>query len=134
MDFFTRQTSSEAYRYLIENDILGKRQLEVYTTLYRYGALTANEVFNLIKTTTNRNFRFDSNTRARFTELRNMDLIEEMGTRVCSITGRKVILWQVTNRMPKKLTKSIEEEIARLDLKIAKLQIKRNKLKELKGE
>ena len=128
MDLFTRQTSIESYKYLVDNKIIGKRQAEVYKVLLDHGPLTCNETFNILKTKVSREFSFDSNTHARFTELRDMDLIEELGTRKDSFTGRNVILWGVTNRPPKKIKKSIEDEIKKLDIRIEKLVAKRNKL------
>lgn len=122
-DLFTRATSIESYHYLVENKILGKRQMEVYEILFHYGPLTANEVFNVLKSRVDRKFLFDSNTRARFTELRDMDLIQENGTKICSITGRNVILWCITGRLPRQKPKSdIQEKIHKINKQIMKLE------------
>lgn len=110
-----RQTSVEAYRYVQDSGVLGQRQFEVYDVLYRFGPLTANEAFNIIAKEKRRP-NFDSNTRARFTELREMGAIVEVGERVCSVTGMTVILWDVTDRIPVKP----EKKPSRTEIKIRK--------------
>lgn len=56
--------------------------------------MTANEVFEQLNLKTNQS--------GRFTEMLEMGVIQEVGERVCSITGRNVILWDVTDQLPKK--------------------------------
>ena len=41
-----------------------------------------------------------SQSRARFTELRELGVIYEKGVRKCRITGKNVIEWDLTNRLP----------------------------------
>ena len=41
-----------------------------------------------------------SQSRARFTELRELGVIYEKGEKQCSITGRNVIEWDLTDRLP----------------------------------
>jgi len=47
-----------------------------------------------------------SQSRARFTELRELGVIYEKGEKQCSITGRNVIEWDLTDRLPVNLKKS----------------------------
>jgi hypothetical protein len=104
----TRQTSIEAYNKIKENGLLSRRRWEVYDILFRLGPLTANETFNILKQEKYLNLSFDSNTRARFTELRELGVIMETQTRPCSITGMNVIEWDVTKELPKKIVKPTE--------------------------
>ena len=95
----TRSTSIEAYHTIRDNGMLSRRRFEVYETLFHYGPMTANETFVQIARQ-RPGMRFDSNTHARFTELRDMGVAAELGARPCSITGMNAILWDVTDRLP----------------------------------
>lgn len=99
----TRQTSIDAYHEIKLKGLLSVRRFQIYDVLHRFGALTANEVFEILKKETDpsgKQFRFDSNTRARFTELRELGVVKELGTQKCSVTGRECILWDVTGNLP----------------------------------
>ena len=48
-----------------------------------------------------------TNQSGRFTELKNLGVIHEVGVRKCKVTGYKVTEWDVTNNLPKKSTESI---------------------------
>ena len=56
-------------------------------------------------------------SRARFTELRELGVIYEKGERKCNITGRNVIEWDLTDKLPqgkisnnkKKLPKALQD-------------------------
>lgn len=94
----TRQTSIDAYRTIMEDGTISKKRKEIYDILFRHGPLTANETFKILKKEKYGNLSFDSNTHARFTELRDMGLTYEVRTRPCSVTNRSVIEWDVTKR------------------------------------
>lgn len=96
-----RETSKRAY-YTIENEgLLTKVRLHVYQTLFHYGPLTQMET---CRTIDDKN-RQDRTFMPRFAELRNMGVIVEIGEKICSITGRNVILWDVTKKLPTALLK-----------------------------
>jgi hypothetical protein len=99
MQTLTRPTSREAFHHLVETGKLGAKQQQVYHALEATGPATANEVFEHIRCTSAKDFRYDSNTRARFTELRNKGLIIEQGLKRCTITGRRVICWAIPNQL-----------------------------------
>lgn len=102
----TRQTSISAYNAIKENGLLSKRRWEVYDILFRFGPLTANEAFKKIATETGKSSSsFLSVSNARFTELRRNGLLVEAGERSCSITGVRVIEWDVTDKLPVKFEK-----------------------------
>ena len=124
----TRQTSIEAYHEVMESGLVGQRQRQVYEILFRYGPLTANQTWNALRDKIGKDFRFDSNTRARFTELRNLGLLYEVGTTQDPITRKRVILWDVTDGRPRKPEPKITKDqiIADLRATIASLQRRLN--------
>jgi hypothetical protein len=93
-----RQTSIEVYRQMEREGLLSERRWEAYKILYEYGPMTSNEIFEKARLHGNPNYRH--NTNARMTELRDLGVAVEVGTRECSVTGRTVILWDVTDQLP----------------------------------
>jgi hypothetical protein len=89
-----RQTSIEAYHSIKNSGVLGERRTQVYVHLYKNGPCTAQEIFKGIGC--------DTNQSGRLTEMRDLGVVEEIGERECSITGHRVILWDVTSSLPKK--------------------------------
>lgn len=85
-----RNTSIDAYQELRESGKLGRLRWTVYDHLFSCGPATGQECFKALKLETNQS--------GRFTELRDMGLIKEVGTLVCRVTGREVIGWDVTDR------------------------------------
>jgi len=92
-----RETSIEAYKNLVLSGLLSERRREVYQTVYKFGPMTSGEAFSYINR--NRPIGNLTQSRARFTELREMGLLKEMGTRICSVSGMTTILWDVTSRV-----------------------------------
>jgi hypothetical protein len=107
-----RSTSMAAYDYLVTNEILPERRREVYELLYLHGPGTSAEIIQ--HQLVGREIRALTQSRARFTELRDMGLIRELGEVTCRVTGHEAILWDVTERvnplpldrvvLPKRLT------------------------------
>jgi hypothetical protein len=91
----TRQTSIDCYNQIKSEGLLTKRRFEVYEAIYNSAPCTASEVFKAKHLKTNQS--------GRFTELRELGVIYEKGERKCSITGRNVIEWDLTNRLPIKV-------------------------------
>ena len=67
-----------------------------------------------------------SQSRARFTELRRLGVIKEVGVRQCKISGRRSIVWDLTDSLPvypeipkderpKGLKRSIEYIVKQMD-------------------
>ena len=94
----TRQTSIDCYNQIKQEGLLSKRRLQVYESIYNYAPCTASEVFKEKNLKTNQS--------GRFTELRDLGVIYEKGERICSITGRNVIEWDLTDRLPINIKKS----------------------------
>lgn len=99
-----RDTSVSAYHSIIEEGLLSPLRETVYKYLYEYGPCTANELVSMLndhgKGITSRDFYAQ-----RLSELRDRDVVDEVGKRKCSITGRQAIVWKVNGRPPKKPVK-----------------------------
>ena len=111
-----RQTSIKAYRKIKESGSLSKRRWEVYDTIFKHGPMTATEVANKMRDYCNSiMFTAVKNIHSRVTELKDMNVIEEIGTRECKISKNTAIVWEVTNEMPTKLpptlTKNKKKEL-----------------------
>lgn len=89
----TQQTRRESYELILET--LGKRQQMVFDALKEYGPATANELAQYLyergmTLTAERN-----NTHPRLNELEKSELIEIIGKRKCSVTGKTCAVYQV---------------------------------------
>jgi len=101
-----RETSIEAYNQIKSNGLLSLRRWEVYDILFRKGPLTANEAFREIAMERGKRAQsLLSVSNARFTELRKIGVVKEVCERTCTLSGVKVIEWDVTDRLPVKLDK-----------------------------
>ncbi len=101
----TRQTSVAAYDRLVDGGVLSQRRAEVYSAVYNNGPATGSEICEVL---TGQSSAYGIGP--RFTELRDMGLLREMGERKCKVTGQTVIVWDVTDRvdplpLPKKTGK-----------------------------
>ena len=97
-----RSTSRETYRQINTEGLLKGRRLVVYNWLFDNGPATGSEV--VVGVTPEGQQRI-SQDRARLNELAAQGCIAEVGTVRCSVTGREVIQWDVTDRLPSALPK-----------------------------
>lgn len=97
-----RETSIEAFRRIEADGLLSPRRWAIYCTLFADGPMTANEIFRKLMGSTSIT---QSNIHARLGEMREMGCVKEMGTRACLITGNTAIVWDVTAKIPEKLSK-----------------------------
>jgi len=97
----TRQTSIDCYNKIKQEGLLSKRRLEVYEALLSSAPCTSTEAIRNAKTT----FGIFG-VSSRFTELRDLGVIYERGEKQCSITGRNVIEWDLTDRLPINIKKT----------------------------
>lgn len=86
-----RQTSIEAYNYLVESGKLAKMNRVVYQYLYQHGPTTQKKTEKALGDTTD-------TVVPRFAPLKRMGLIIEVGKVVCEETRRNNLLWDVTDR------------------------------------
>lgn len=92
-----RDTSIESYNAMEACDFVDKTKLDVYRCLYHYGPLTQNEVWEKL----GRPNKKDSYG-PRFAVLVRMGVIADLGTRTCTVTGRRCHFYDVTSKMPVK--------------------------------
>ena len=97
----TRQTSIDCYNQIRANGLLSKRRFEVYEALLSSAPCTSSEAIRNAKTTFG-----VFGVSSRFTELRDLGVIYEVRTRECTVTGRNVIEWDLTDRLPVNVKKS----------------------------
>jgi hypothetical protein len=91
----TRKTSIECFNKIKQEGLLSKRRFEVYEALYTSAPCTSSEAIRNAKTTFG-----VFGVSSRFTELRDSGVIYEKGEKQCTITGRNVIEWDLTDRLP----------------------------------
>jgi hypothetical protein len=91
-----RQTSIDCYNQIKAEGLLSKRRLEVYEAILKSAPCSSGEAFSKMLTSSN----VISQSRARFTELRELGVIYEIGVKKCSITNRNVIEWDLTDEIP----------------------------------
>lgn len=104
-----RQTSIEAYRSACEDGILSLRRAELYRVVWQHGPMTSAEAYVILIRAVFRTTAI-TQSRARFTELRDMGLFYEVRTRACTITGRTVIEWDVTSKLPERPQKRAKKK------------------------
>ena len=111
-----RETSLEAYNYIIENGILSKRMTEAYRNILHYGPVTGNELCKLMK---------KPGQWKLMAPLKERGLITEVGKRRCNVTGYNAFAWDVTGNLPSKPEKfkSKDAIIRELRWEIHKLKL-----------
>lgn len=95
----TRQTSIDCYNEIKASGLLSKRRLEVYEVLLKITPCTASEL--------QKSMDYNNGGRdcmKRVSELRDLGVIYEKRERKCSITGRNVIEWDLTDKLPIKIS------------------------------
>jgi hypothetical protein len=104
-----RGTSIEAYNHIKEKGLLTGMRMAVYDAIYKSGECTSGEAFaNYLSD--NDKSGFITQSRARFTELREMGVVYEKYERPCKITGRTAIVWALTGDLPIPLAKKITKK------------------------
>jgi len=98
----TRQTSIDCFNQIKAQGLLSKMRFKVYECILTNSPCTSAEA---LSTMLSKNSAITS-SRARFTELRELGVIYEKGIKKCTVTGRNVIEWDLTDRLPidKKIT------------------------------
>jgi hypothetical protein len=86
-----RATSVAAYHEIVAKGLLPKARLRAYTDVYDNGPVTSRELEDRTG---------DPNGHRRLRDLADLGVIEEVGTRVCRITGMEVIAWSVNGNLP----------------------------------
>lgn len=105
-----RTTSLEVYHQIKQEGLLSKMRWLVYEDVFQNGPCTSAQSFKRI--IGSNGSRSLTQSRARFTELRDMGAFKELGTTRCPVTGRKAILWDVTSKAPTQLKRETRKSYA----------------------
>ncbi len=127
-----RQTSIEAYHKIKDNGLLSKLRFIVYECIFRHQEITQSECWNLLKES--HGIKNSSHITPRFAELKNLGVIEEIGTRPCQISGRNCITWSTTGNLPVKFERKSKDVIIkelRAEIERLKKMIPSNDCQEL---
>tara|TARA_R110002072_G_scaffold29154_1_gene92698 strand:- start:60 stop:479 length:420 start_codon:yes stop_codon:yes gene_type:complete len=106
----TRQTSIDCYNEIKNSDLLAKRRFETFDAIFKSAPCTRQEALEHTNP-----LNALSLSAARFTELRRIGVIYEKDIRPCKVTGRNVIEWDLTDRLPINIKKSIKTKKHRVD-------------------
>ena len=94
----TRQTSIDCYNQIKIDGLLSKMRFKVYEAIFLNPKQTAGELSQFLNSTGVK-IRHGS-VNGRLTELRELSVIYEKDVRPCKVTGRNVIEWDLTDRLP----------------------------------
>ncbi len=95
-----RETSRATYHQIKDEGLLSKRRFEVYQVLFKNnGPMTYSEI--VMKFRQRKEFATSSTYQARLSELRDLGVVYEVKEDKCPLTGRHVIFWDVTAKLPK---------------------------------
>jgi hypothetical protein len=111
----TQPTSAQTYYDILQSGELGDRQRTVLKLLMDKGPLTGSEI----------NEALDSHSgHKRLSELEKMGVIRAGPSRVCKVTQREAIEWEVTGRKPSPIPKSPDSTPSRKTLEGAVKEIR----------
>lgn len=117
----TRQTSIEAYHKIKNNGLLSKRRWQVYDYLFQFGPQTAKQIMLGLS---NSRSKFHGGTfTGRLSELKRAGVVDDVGQIKCEFSGSTVYIWDITDQLPKKLTKQKEltaKQVAKITLEFLK--------------
>lgn len=133
MDFQKRQASDDSYRAIRENGLLVGASLAIYDILFRFGPLTAGEVFGVCIADNLGHVKVKGAVCGRLTELSRKGVVRSLGRRKCGYTGQVVTLYDVTDRLPigsGRLEEAVGAKITRLENDLAWLQNRNRELEE----
>lgn len=100
-----RETSIEAYNEIRAKGLLKEQQLAVYAILFQYGPLTSRELDGYLAKPGVDGDR--PSYHKRLSELERLGCVRPMGKRKCSISGRTVMAWDVTAKLPQEPPKTV---------------------------
>jgi len=115
-----RTNSLAAYRQIQAKGMLSPKRWDIYKILFNHGPLTYNEVFRKMQDYTT---IASANIGARLNEMREMGCADERGNKTCSITGATAAVWDVTGKVPRKLTKDLKPTRKELEHRIKRAEM-----------
>jgi uncharacterized protein YwgA len=99
----TRETSIEAYHQIKDEGILSKLRWQIYEYVFKNGPVSIRDAARHFKG------QYSNSLSTRFSELRDMGVFKEVGKKIDEQTGRSVLIWDVTKKLPIKLEKKTEQ-------------------------
>ena len=117
-----RQTYIDCYNQIKAEGLLSKRRLEVYEAIFKNAPCTSNEALKDI-------YSGSHGVGSRTTELRDLGVIYEKGIKKCSVTGRNVIEWDLTDNLPinkKVITNTKKDRVKTTLIALRELYKKKN--------
>jgi hypothetical protein len=118
-----RQTSIDCYNQIKNSGLLSKRRFETYEAMVKIAPCTASEVQKSINY-----FDGGRDCMKRISELNKLGVIYDKGTRTCNVTGRNVVEWDLTDRLPVNVKSSINTKKHRINEALNSLrQLYKNK-------
>lgn len=97
-----RQTSIEAFNAIRENGLLTGLQFEIYSILFDHGPMTAGEAAQVYRSRHPQTNRQRNEIAKRVSDLRAVGVVREIGARPCKASGMRVLVWDVTDRLPER--------------------------------
>lgn len=113
----TRQTSIDCYHEIKQAGLLAKRRFETFEAIFKSAPCTRQEALEHTNP-----LNALSLSAARFTELRRIGVIYEKDVRPCKVTGRNVIEWDLTDRLPINIKNPNKTKKQRLDAALNSLR------------
>jgi hypothetical protein len=96
----TRQTSIDCYNQIKAQKLLSKLRLMTYNAMLNSAPCTAGELQEYIE----KNQIKVKHAWKLLSQLRDLGVIYEKGERKCNVTGRNVIEWDLSDKLPIKPT------------------------------
>ncbi len=84
-------TSVAALQDIVDSGLLGQMQKNVLRALAEHGPATGSELDEMMST---------PSAHKRLTELEEMGTIRSTGLKICKVTQREVLAWEVTGHAP----------------------------------
>jgi hypothetical protein len=119
MEKTVRKTSVDCFNQIRKEGLLSDCRFMVYKAIYEMNGCTASELFNRTGLKTNQS--------SRFTELRELGVIREVETRICKVTGRNAIEWDLTDRLPKSQDREHKKEVQYISIQEAEHLLNKRK-------
>ena len=120
----TRTTSAEAYKIIKRDGLLSRARWEAYDIASRFGPASDNELRQAAQADGCHSFEALDGLGKRYSELRDMGVLCEEGTRICKVSGKRAIVWAVSGELPRKLAKrqTRAEQVAFLEKQLRQAQ------------
>ena len=120
-----RQTSIDCYNQIKANGLLSDLRLLTYHAMLNSAPCTAGELQKYIEL----NEIKVKHSWKLLSQLRDLGVIYEKGTKKCTITGKTAIEWDLTDKLPIKLETSANTKKNRVDTAINSLrELYKNKI------